>query len=143
MSDLYEHSLNYAKRTGELELWRESLRENTSCKKFICDNATMAYINGKDTEFYTELIDKFPYERVIYVIAKSIKDISSGNNKSYDKKLLMIVSDVKTNDMVFKQDIIGDVHPTILKDILQKVLEAQQEAQHNEEIQEEESEWER
>ncbi|MDR1668999.1 MAG: DUF3849 domain-containing protein [Oscillospiraceae bacterium] len=73
--NIYPHSLEYAKQNGELELWREDMRQNNACAKAI-DEAIRAcnyeQYRYKFSEAVNAVVGKFGYERVTRTLAGTV-----------------------------------------------------------------------
>jgi len=72
---LYTGSVEEAKRQGEVELWRESYRENCRCARAI-EDAIKKDFDGKslDSECAKSVIQEFGFARVNFVLANSLRE---------------------------------------------------------------------
>ena len=81
---VYMHTGEYARMHNELELYRESFNASMACKKAI-EEAIAKDFDGfylaKDCEL--PVIDKFGFERVVYVLAVTLCE------KSHDERFSM------------------------------------------------------
>ena len=71
---LYRFSLSNAKKYGEVELWRESHKENCVCAREIENGISDNYSdNSFDTDFAKNIISKFGFNRVMWVLCNTIQ----------------------------------------------------------------------
>ena len=72
---LYTGSIEEAKRQGEVELWRESYRENCSCARAI-EEAIKKEFDGMtlNSNCAKGVIEKFGFGRVNFVLANSLRE---------------------------------------------------------------------
>lgn len=88
---LYRFSLSNAKKYGEVELWRESHKENCVCAREIENGISDNYSdNSLDTDFAKNIISKFGFNRVMWVLCNTIQRNNhdgrfSPENKSWAK----------------------------------------------------------
>lgn len=69
---VYRFSENYAKRYGELDLWRESYKENCTCARAIEKAITDNYHdNSLDTDAAQDIIAEYGWNRVQWVLANT------------------------------------------------------------------------
>lgn len=74
---VYPFSAAFAKSNGDLELWRENHRQNIACKNAIekvISEEFDGYRLGKDAA--ARVIDEFGYDRVNWVLAKTLQKLS-------------------------------------------------------------------
>ena len=71
---LYKWSLSEAQKLGEVDLWRESYKENCTCARAIEDFITSHYAdNCLNTDGVEELIERFGFNRLNWVLANTIQ----------------------------------------------------------------------
>ena len=71
---LYRWSLSEAQKLGEVDLWRESYKENCTCARAIEDFIASHYSeNTLNTDGIEELIDRFGFNRLNWVLANTIQ----------------------------------------------------------------------
>ena len=72
---LYTGSIEEAKRQDEVELWRESYRENCRCARAI-EEAIMKGFDGKslDSGCAKAVIEEFGFGRVNFVLANTLRE---------------------------------------------------------------------
>lgn len=70
---IYRYSIEEAKRSGELEMYRESKKENIACKEAI-ETAISTYHQNNilDDAGARNVIANFGYDRTMWVLAASI-----------------------------------------------------------------------
>lgn len=115
---VYPYSLNEAKRNGELEQYQESLRENNRCADFIEDtiNANFdGYHLGNNVA--KMVIAEFGYDRVNFVLANTLQELShdgrfSRDNKEWAKSIY--IPENKINGMNANAEFRVDSHPAVL-----------------------------
>lgn len=90
---VYLWSLSEAKKLGEVDLWRESYKENCSCARAIEKCIENGYKdNCLNTDAAKDIIDTFGFNRVNWVLANTIQRKAadgrfSPENKSWAKNL--------------------------------------------------------
>ncbi len=113
---LYPHSLLQAKRLGELELYQASFKENVRCakaiEKSIRENFDGMYLNANIVPL---LVDEFGYDRVSFVLANTLQELSydgrfSRANKEWAKGFS--IPDTKGNNRNFEFQVTS--HPAVL-----------------------------
>ena len=74
---VYKYPGEYAREHGELELYRASGRANIACKEAIETAVNSHYHNNcLDTKAAVrEVVDRFGYERMLYVLAVTVKEM--------------------------------------------------------------------
>lgn len=84
---VYRFSENYAKRYGELDLWRESYKENCTCARAIEKAITDNYHdNSLDTDAAQDIIAEYGWNRVQWVLANTIQQHSEDGRFSIANK---------------------------------------------------------
>ena len=70
---MYRKSREAARAAGEIDLWRESRKQNAACAAAIKD-AIDRHFDGMhlDDECLTEVLDAFDYERTAWVLAATV-----------------------------------------------------------------------
>ena len=110
---LYIYSATEAKRSGELELWRESHKENCKCARAIED----AIRQGFDGWYLQEdcaakVIEQYGFERINFVLANTIRE------KSWDGRFSQSNKDWSCTIYVPKNDhndaFVVESHPAVL-----------------------------
>ena len=111
---LYPYSLTEAKRLGELEQWRSSLRANIACKQYI-EQAIRESFDGMhlNDACLDSVIEKFGYKRTSYVLANTLKEKNfdgrfSPVNKEWSEKFFV------PPDKSHNCDFTVDSHPAVL-----------------------------
>ncbi len=88
-SNIYPHSLEYAKQNGELELWREDMRQNGACVKAI-DEAIRAcnyeQYRYKFSDAVNTVVGKFGFERVTRTLAGAVAGSYNDGRFSSDNR---------------------------------------------------------
>ena len=74
---VYKYPGEYAREHGELELYRASGKANVACKQAIETAVNSHYHNNcLDTKAAVrEVVDRFGYERMLYVLAVTVKEM--------------------------------------------------------------------
>ncbi len=74
---LYYHSLADAKQFGEIDLWRESRKENIRCAKAI-DEAIRNGFDGMhlDGECVKPILEEFGFQRVKWVLSNTLHELA-------------------------------------------------------------------
>ena len=87
MTPIYTETAAYAQSVGELDLYRISLRENKDCKNAI-DNAIYENFDGfrLKKDCYKPVVEQFGEERVLYVLANTLKLRGWDGRFSHDNK---------------------------------------------------------
>ena len=87
MKDLYSDSRNDAKEWGELDLWRESYKENCACaraiEKAIAENFDGMHLNADTAK---GVIAEFGFQRVNWVLSNTLNEKKSDGRFSEDNK---------------------------------------------------------
>lgn len=74
MIPLYRYSAETAKHDGELDVWRESKKENIRCKEFLDKQVSEKFDGYRLPSECAELtVKEFGFDRTMWVIANSIK----------------------------------------------------------------------
>lgn len=123
---LYIYSAAEAKRSGELELWRESHKENCKCARAIEDAIRQGF-DGMHLQGNTarKVIDQFGFDRVNWVLANTVQEKSddgrfSPSNKDWSRTIYVPRSD---SNWAF----IVDSHPAVLDGFINLTRQAWQE----------------
>ena len=92
---VYQHSTEYAKQAGQLDVYRASRKENIRCKAAIEDSIRDHY-DGRhlDPACVKKVVDDFGPDRVFYVLANNIQFHDwdgrySPQNKEWAKSILI------------------------------------------------------
>lgn len=84
---LYRWSHDYARKYDELDLWKESYKENCTCaralEKAINDNY---HDNRLNTDFVQNIVTDFGWDRVQWVLANTIQQHSDDGRFSPDNR---------------------------------------------------------
>lgn len=84
---VYRWSQNYAKRYDELDLWKESYKENCSCARAIEKAINDNYIdNHLNTDSAPDIIAEYGWNRVQWVLANTIQQHSDDGRFSLENK---------------------------------------------------------
>jgi len=98
---VYLWSLSEAQKLGEVDLWRESYKENCTCARAIETAITDGYAdNHLNTDAARDIIDRFGFNRVNWVLANTIqrKDFDgrfSQDNKEWAKSFYIPNDDIR------------------------------------------------
>lgn len=84
---LYTGSREYARVHDEIPLWRESINENICCKQAI-ENAIRQNFDGMHLkpDCAEGVIQEFGYDRVEYVLANTLHQLSYDGRFSWSNK---------------------------------------------------------
>lgn len=85
---LYMWSLDYAVRSNERDLWRESYRENCDCARAIERSIAEAhdYQNHHLTDATAPVIERYGFDRVNWVLANTIQEKQDDGRFSQENK---------------------------------------------------------
>jgi len=84
---LYKWSLQEAQKLDEVDLWRESYKENTICARAIEDFIDSHYAdNCLNTDGVEQLIDRFGFNRINWVLANTIQQKEHDGRFSQENK---------------------------------------------------------
>ncbi|MDD4164468.1 MAG: DUF3849 domain-containing protein [Eubacteriales bacterium] len=117
---LYHYSREEAHRNNEIELWRDSYRENVRCSRAI-EEAVKQNFNGmhltKDSP--KSVIDEFGYNRTFWVLANTLQYKHYDGRFSDDNKQWAIKFFVPKdeNNCYF----VADSHPAVLDGFINQV----------------------
>lgn len=95
-TDVYKHTLDYARQNGELEVYRASRKLNIECAKAIRDAIWDNYKDNRlDTKCVKDVISKFGAKRTMYVLANTIQQQDwdgrySPDNKCWAKSVVIL-----------------------------------------------------
>lgn len=98
---VYLWSLSEAQKLGEVDLWRESYKENCTCARAIETAISDGYAdNHLNTYAARDIIDRFGFNRVNWVLANTIqrKDFDgrfSQDNKEWAKSFYIPNDDIR------------------------------------------------
>lgn len=97
---LYIWSLDYAVRSNERDLWRESYRENCDCARAIERAISENYQDNSLDDCTKTIIDRYGFDRVNWVLANTIQEKSddgrfSQENKAWAKGFYIPKDDVR------------------------------------------------
>lgn len=117
---VYPYSCGEAKRLDQLAKWRESYKENISCKKAI-ENAICCGFDGMhlSSDCAKSVIDEYGFKRVNWVLANTVQQKDwdgrfSHNNKEWTKQTYIPSDKDSLTGHDYNQDFIADSHPAIL-----------------------------
>lgn len=120
------YSAAEAQRHGELELWRESHKENCKCARAIEDAISRSF-DGRTLQggCAAEIIEKYGFERVNFVLANTIQEKSwdgrfSSSNKDWSREIY-----VPKNDSNWAFTV--ESHPAVLDGFVNFTRQAWQE----------------
>ncbi len=86
-TDVYKHTLDYARQNGELEVYRASRKLNIECAKAIRDAIRDNYKDNRlDPQGVKDVISKLGTERTMYVLANTIQQQDWDGRYSPDNK---------------------------------------------------------
>ena len=86
-TSLYRYSLEEALRWNERDLWRESHKENCSCARAIEEAIKNGYHDNRlDGDIAKEVIERFGYDRVNWVLANTVRENMQDGRISEDNK---------------------------------------------------------
>jgi len=144
---VYYSSIEYAKKAGELEQWRESYRINLDLRRYLENNASNYYNTYRLHELIDNLDEKYGVERCMYLIARTIQYRCSYDGRFYksvfDRAAAFSYPDAHTEavqeaEKIVHGDIadkskayISDVHSCILNDIFRELMKLEQKQSHN------------
>lgn len=123
---VYPYSVSEAKSRNELALWRESWRENMACAKDIRQSIADHYHdNCLDSECVREMLEKYGFKRVNFVLANTIqyKDYDgrfSRSNKEWAKRFFI------PDDGDHRCQFVCDAHPCLVDGFVSNVRKAYQ-----------------
>lgn len=97
---LYIWSLDYAVRSNERDLWRESYRENCDCARAIERAINENYRENCLNDCIQPIIERYGFDRVNWVLANTIQEKQddgrfSQENKTWAKKFYLPQDDVR------------------------------------------------
>ena len=74
---LYPFSFSEAKRSGQMDLWWESHRENIACARAIEQKISDGYTDNRLSETCAkEVIEAYGYDRVNWVLANTVREVN-------------------------------------------------------------------
>lgn len=101
---VYQHSTEYARQAGQLDLYRASRKENIRCKEAIEDSIREHY-DGRhlNSDCVKKVVDEFGPDRVFYVLANNIQFHDwdgrySQQNKEWAKGILIPKDQTRYDD---------------------------------------------
>lgn len=97
---LYMWSLDYAVRSNERDLWRESYRENCDCARAIEQAINENYRDNCLNDCIQPIIERYGFDRVNWVLANTIQKKQddgrfSQENKAWAKNFYLPQDDVR------------------------------------------------
>lgn len=97
---LYIWSLDYAVRSNERDLWRESYRENCDCARAIEQAINENYRDNCLNDCIQPIIERYGFDRVNWVLANTIQEKQddgrfSQENKTWAKSFYIPQDDVR------------------------------------------------
>lgn len=97
---LYMWSLDYAVRSNERDLWRESYRENCDCARAIEQAINKNYRDNCLNDCIQPIIERYGFDRVNWVLANTIQEKQddgrfSQENKAWAKGFYIPQDDVR------------------------------------------------
>lgn len=128
--DIYRNTLQYAKMNGELEQYRESMKLNEECGKFIRHSIAENFRSNRlDVQRITEEVtEKYGFERVMLMLALRIDSLNWDGrvdtaNKEWAGK---IIAGYPNAEAVRKaaDRALEPTHPVLLDDVVKTVRTA-------------------
>lgn len=117
---LYPYSRNEAKRLNQLNLWRDSHKENILCKNFI-EGAIRRDFDGTHLkgDCAESVIAAYGYKRVSWVLANTVQKqdwngLFSEDNKEWAKRTYIPPDKDSIYDQNHNLDFVADSHPAVL-----------------------------
>lgn len=87
ISQVYIYPASYAHKHGELEQYRTSYQKNIACKEAIEQAISQHYRNNcLSTEAVHQVLEKFGYDRIFYVLANTVRQKDRDGRISSDNK---------------------------------------------------------
>lgn len=127
---VYPYTHSSAKNNSELELYKESYKQNVACKNAI-EKAITDKFDGMrlQPDAAKSVISEFGYDRVNFVLANSVqrKDYDgrfSHDNKDWSKQTFIPLD--KVLDMDRRNDFAVDSHPAVLDGFINQARRAYQ-----------------
>ena len=114
----YDKPIDYAKENGELDKWRESMRENRRCAKEI-ENLIAEFHDGSHLASDSVIdgaLKQFSEERVTLVLASTVQNKSWDGRFSQSNKDWAAGIDVPDNGK--GHEIQSDAHPALLNGVI-------------------------
>ena len=85
---VYLWSLREAQKLGEVDRWRESYKENCTCARAIEQAIDDNYADNRlNTDAAKDIIERFGYNRVNWVLANTIQRKDADGRFSQSKKI--------------------------------------------------------
>lgn len=127
----YRYSFEYAEDDGCSDEYRASEKENMRCRDYIQDTETGIYANAYkdyvvdgDHKYAKDLIKNFGMERVMYVLANTVKSLSNdGRIRQEIKSWAESFNNVYKEDAFDRNYIITQINPGIIDILAKNVLE--------------------
>ena len=129
MSSLYIHSIKYAIENDEINLYRNSLKENIRCSETISNEINKSYHNNclNSEKAVDNVVNEFGIERVSYVVAETIKTSLWDGRYSNKNKAWALSIETANDNNSYRYKI--KAHPGLVDlfvSCLQKVIRQQQ-----------------
>lgn len=128
MRQIYKYSFEQAKRSGELEVWKESQKENINCKAAI-ESAIKENFDGSHLghDVAKSVIAEFGHDRVRFVLANTLEQFDhdrrfSSASKAWAKEFY--IKPDKLNGRDFRRDFVVGSHPVVLDGFINQVQKA-------------------
>ena len=117
---LYPYSREEAKRLKQLDLWRDSRKENIACKNAI-EGAIRRDFDGMHlkADCAESVIAAYGYKRVSWVLANTVQQKDwdgrfSRENKEWAKRTYIPPDKDSAMDQNYNLDFVADSHPAVL-----------------------------
>lgn len=123
---LYRYSGTYAEQSGELDLYRASMRANIACKEAIENAINNGYHNNcLDDNVAEAVVAQFGISRVKYVLANTVQKEDwdarySTANKEW-ANAISFVPDFYWGEDVHRRFIVGKCHPGLTNIFINQV----------------------
>lgn len=123
---VYRWSKKYAQEYGELDLWKESYKENCTCARAIEKAITNNYTNNHlNTDPIHDIIAEYGWNRVQWVLANTIQQHSSDGRFSPDNRTWAKSYYIPEDDILWHYSV--ECHPGLVNmfvDRMQKEWQA-------------------
>ncbi len=131
-SYLYPYSREEAKRLKQIDLWRDSRKENIACKNAI-EGAIRRDFDGMrlKVECAESVLAAYGYKRVSWVLANTVQQKDwdgrfSRENKEWAKRTYIPPDKDSAMDQNYNLDFVADSHPAVLDGFVNQYRRAYQ-----------------
>lgn len=123
---LYLYSLEEARRSGEIPLWRESFQENVRCKEAV-EQAIRHDFDGMYLKkgCAKGVIEGFGFKRVQFVLANTLQELRKDGRFSQDNKAWAKTTYIPPDEAHNYQFCVGS-HPAVLDGFVKDFRQAYQ-----------------